>query len=71
MLTEAGVDKDYFTISVAAIGWICLLCVSFSLLTGCVQMDGDGFVNGRGPQKAVICKKISPSFIKCEDVEDK
>jgi hypothetical protein len=70
MLTGARVDKDYITISIAAIGWICLLCASFSLLTGCVQMDGDGFVNGRGPQKDVICKEIRPSFIKCEDVKD-
>ena len=70
MIRGWKVDKDYITISIAAIGWICLLCASFSLLTGCVQMDGDGFVNGRGPQKAIICKEIRPSFIKCEDVKE-
>jgi len=62
MLTGACVDKDYITISIAAIGWICLLCASFSLLTGCAQMDGDGFANGRGPQKDVICKEIQTKF---------
>jgi hypothetical protein len=70
MLVEARVDKDYFTISIAAVGWICLLCVSFSLLTGCAEIEGDGFVNGRGPQKAVVCKEIRPSFIKCEDIKE-
>jgi len=66
----ARVDKDYLTISVAAIGWICLLCASFSLLTGCAQIEGAGFVNGRGPQKDVICKETRPNLIKCEDVKD-
>ncbi len=63
-------DRDYMVIGFAAVGWICLLSVSFSLLTGCVRIEGDGFVNGRGPQKAVICKEIRPSFIKCEDVKE-
>lgn len=63
-------DRDYVRIAAVAIGWICLLTMSFSMLTGCVQIEGDGFVNGRGPQKAVICKEIRPSFIKCEDVKE-
>jgi hypothetical protein len=63
-------DKDYMMIGMAAVGWICLLSVSFSLLTGCAQIEGDGFVNGRGPQKAVNCKEIRPNLIKCEDVKE-
>lgn len=63
-------DKDYMMIGFAAVGWICLLSVSFSLLTGCSRIEGDGFVNGRGPQKAVICKEIRPNYTKCEDVKE-
>jgi hypothetical protein len=29
-----AMDKDYMMIGFAAVGWICLLSVSFSLLTG-------------------------------------
>lgn len=63
-------DRDYVRIAVVTVGWICLLTMSFSMLTGCVQFEGDGFVNGRGPQKAVICKEIRPNLIKCEDVKE-
>ena len=63
-------DRDYVRIAVVTVGWICLLTMSFSMLTGCVQIEGDGFVNGRGPQPAVICKEIRPNLIKCEDVKE-
>lgn len=69
-MREWTVDKDYVRIGIAAVGWLCLISMCLSVLTGCVRFEGDGFVNGRGPQNAVICKEISPSFIKCEDVKD-
>lgn len=63
-------DRDYVTIGIAAIGWICLLTVSVSMLTGCAEIEGAGFVNGRGPQKPIICKQIRPNYTKCEDVKE-
>ena len=63
-------DKDYLTISVAAVGWICLICASFSLLTGCAEIEGAGFTNTGRPAQKVICREISPMLIKCEDVKE-
>jgi hypothetical protein len=69
MMRSWKVDKDYFTISIAAIGWTCLICASFSLLTGCSRIEGDGFVNDSRVQGGVICNEIRPNFTKCEDMK--
>ena len=63
-------DRDYMMIGVAAVGWICFFSVSVSMLTGCAEIEGDGFVNGRGPQKPAICKEIRPNFTKCKTIEE-
>jgi len=58
-------DKDWRIVAFGTVSWMVLLCTALGFLTGCVQIEGDGFVNGAGPQKQVICKKITNTYTRC------
>jgi len=58
-------DKDWRIVAFGTVSWMVLLCTALGFLTGCSQIEGDGFVNDGKPQPRVVCKKITPSLTRC------
>jgi len=48
----------------AAIYGLALVSFAF-LLTGCASVEGAGFGNTGAERRPVVCREISPGYIKC------
>jgi len=58
-------ERDLRLYTFAATSWIVLLCATLGFLTGCSQIEGDGFTNNGEAKKQVLCKKITSTFTRC------